>query len=313
MTATARATPEHRLTLHRARSAAYVGDLETASALLAELDPGGDGPHPGEPGADAFDLRARVRAQRGEYGAADEDWARVLALRPGDPDAVAGRATLARLAAGRRVRPVYTPARAVALLAAALLVASTTAVVWVGTDRGEATGDPAAAGLRREVATLRAERDARAAAEARQREAGAAAAARHRERLTAVASAFAGLPGVRVEQRSADVRLVFTSGVFASSTELTPAAGPVLAAVGRRLRTLEVVTTVVGHTVAVPGGRTSGGSVVGYGRAQVAARELAVASGRPLAQFALVSAEQSEGPFPDARRNRTVTILLRPE
>ena len=44
----------------------------------------------------------------------------------------------------------------------------------------------------------------------------------------------------------------------------------------------------------------------------MAARELAAASGRPLAEFVLVSAEQSEGPFPDARRNRTVTILLRP-
>ncbi|GAA0252864.1 hypothetical protein GCM10009539_42560 [Cryptosporangium japonicum] len=127
-----------------------------------------------------------------------------------------------------------------------------------------------------------------------------------------MADAFAGLDGVRVERRPTEVRLVFTSGLFRSSTELTATARPVLAEVGRRLAPLAVVTTVVGHTVAVPGGRTSGGSVVGYGRAEVATRELAAASGWSLAEFVLESAEQSDGPFPDARRNRTVTIRLRP-
>ncbi|MFG1922637.1 hypothetical protein [Cryptosporangium sp. NPDC048952] len=296
MTSTLRDALDHRLVLHRARSAAYAGDLETAAGLLDGLDQD----------AAALDLRARIHAQRGEYERADECWARVLELHPDDADATAGRAALARISAGRSVRPVYTPARATAVLAATLLVASTGGVVWASTD-GEAPDEPVAAtpvaapGLQREVETLRAERDARADA-----------AAQRKTRLGELAAAFARVPGVRVEQRAEDVRLVFASGLFSADTSLTTAAEARLAEVGRRLKPVKASVTVVGHTVAVPGGRTSGGSVVGYGRAQVAARELAAASGRPLAEFMLVSAEQSEGPFPDAPRNRTVTILLRP-
>ena len=64
--------------------------------------------------------------------------------------------------------------------------------------------------------------------------------------------------------------------------------------------------------VAVPGGRTSGGSSVAHGRALRAAQQLADGSGLPLTAFTLVSADQADGPFPDAARNRTVSLLVTP-
>jgi hypothetical protein len=118
--------------------------------------------------------------------------------------------------------------------------------------------------------------------------------------------------GVKAEVRTGDVRLVFTAGVFSADTTLAPGAEALLVGVGRRLSRVEVTTTVVGHTVPVRGGRVSGGSVVAYARAEVAAQRLATAAGLPLTAFVLATADQSEGPWSEAARNRTVTILLRP-
>jgi hypothetical protein len=70
------------------------------------------------------------------------------------------------------------------------------------------------------------------------------------------------------------------------------------------------MVTVVGHVVAVPGGRIRGGSWVALARAQVVAARLAAESGLPLTSFTLRSADQTDGPHPWAARNRTVTLLI---
>ncbi|MFD9870352.1 hypothetical protein ACFWWX_24440, partial [Streptomyces niveus] len=111
-----------QLALSRAHSAARAGDLDLAARLLDELD-GLDGPDAFSDRATvlaALNLRAKVHAQRGELTEADACWSRVEAIAPGDPDAAAGRRTLAKIAAGRRhARPVVHTGR-VAVVAAAL-------------------------------------------------------------------------------------------------------------------------------------------------------------------------------------------------
>ena len=312
MTGTLRSALDGRLTLVRARAAARAGDLDDAARLLDGLDAATAGTVP------ALDLRARVHAQRGDLAEADRCWATVLERDPDDADARAGRATIARIRGGRRPRPVLTPGRAVAAGAAALAAAVAAGLLGLpaGNDTpvarpsparpspagpsqaGPSSGGPAVPvsdveRLRRTVASLEADR--RAADRALDRLADAAAA-----------------PGVRIERRADHVRLVFTTGVFRTGTRLAPGAGPLLTGVGRRLAAARAVTTVVGHTVPVPGGRTRGGSTVAYARAQVAAQRLAAASGLPLTAFTLATADQSDGPYPDAARNRTVTLILRP-
>lgn len=105
---------------------------------------------------------------------------------------------------------------------------------------------------------------------------------------------------------------MFDNGLFVGDSQISRAGAALLTDVGRRLAGSPTRTTVVGHVVAVPGGRTSGGSTVALDRAEVAVAHLAAGSGLPLTAFALVSADQSDGPFPDAVRNRTVTLVVAP-
>jgi hypothetical protein len=105
---------------------------------------------------------------------------------------------------------------------------------------------------------------------------------------------------------------VFTAGLFTSDLRLADGARTVLRTVGGRLRQAGVTVTVVGHTVPVAGGRTSGGSTTAYARAQTVAGHLSTSSGLPLTTFTLATADQSQGPWPEPDRNRTVTLLLRP-
>jgi flagellar motor protein MotB len=232
--------------------------------------------------ADALDLRARVHAQRGEVAAADACWARVQELRPGDRGAAAGRRALVRT---RRVRPVWvaTAALTLAIAGAAYVVTrDTPPVVTAGpaprpTDAREAAPQPSAP-----------------------------------DPLDRLTAALSDLPGIRVEQRAGDVRLLFTEGLFPSGTRLSPQGADRLAAVGRALAELDADITVVGHSVVVPGGRPSGGSPMALARAQVAAQHLAEAGGRPLTAFALRTGDQREAPLPDPADNRTVSLLLTP-
>lgn len=302
MTESPHSALSRHLTLTQAHRAARAGDFDQAAHLLDELDAAGVATEA------SLDLRARIHAQQGNLGEADRNWGRVLLLNPDDRDAQAGRETIAQIRAGRRPRPLISGGPA-ALVAAGLGTALIAGFGWLST--GERGPSPApvtapasvAAGpteiqrLERQIATLEGER--KAAADQRARD------------LDAIAAALT-MPGVRVERRADDVRVVFNVGVFRDGTTLARHARQLLAEIGRRLATVRASTTVVGHSVVVAGGPTSGGSTVAYSRAQVAARHLAVGGGLPLTAFTLATADQSERVFPDAARNRTVTLLLRP-
>ncbi|MFC4009976.1 hypothetical protein ACFOY2_22295 [Nonomuraea purpurea] len=296
------------LTVSRARSAARAGDLDRAAQLLDELDGSG------KDAADVLDLRARLHAQRGELQEADRCWAAVQALAPQDAAAAAGRRTIKRITAGRRrSRPLIHPGLLGAATAAVMVAAL---VGWaVVVPQAEPGPPPAAAAradrrqaendaLNQRLASLEADRTA--AAERQE-----AAAARRNREVAAIARRLA-MPGVSVERRSGSVRVLFKAGLFPHSAEISGRGAGLLRKLGRRIAGLDVTTTVVGHVVAVPGGRTDGGSVVALGRALVAARYLAEGGELALTSFSLLSANQSDGPFPDPRRNRTVTLLVAP-
>ncbi|WP_405821769.1 hypothetical protein OG705_18500 [Streptomyces sp. NBC_00838] len=323
-----------QLTVNRAHSAARAGDLDLAARLLAGLG-GRD-----VPDADhatvlaALNLRAKVHAQRGELTEADACWSRVEALAPGDPDAAAGRRTLAKIAAGRRhARPVVHTGR-VAVVAAALAGAALIGGGgWLLANGGDgdrqssdsvAEADTGSERLREESRRADALKERLAAIEAGD----TAAAARRDSTLDAVAKRLA-MPGVEIRRHADDVQLVFSTGVFPYDSVIGAQGASALTEIGRRLADLEsgtgtgagagagVETTVVGHSVAVPGGAPSGGSVVALNRARVAAQYLAQDSDLRLTDFRLVSADQRRGPFPpteaNAPRNRTVTLLITPK
>ncbi|GAA2863853.1 hypothetical protein [Nonomuraea rubra] len=329
-----------RLVVNGARSAARAGDLDGAVRLLDELElpdlavratpdtsgtPGTSSALDADAAAvvAALDLRARVHAQRGELEEADRCWAAVQEVSPDDQGAEAGRRTIEEIRLGRRrSKPllhtgwlgVAAAAVAVVALAAGIVVLSPDPAaqgqVAAGTAQpaGPAASRPGSSAeadaLREHVAAVEARKAAESERKARQ------AADRKRE-LVVIARRLA-MPGLIVQRRSQDVRVRFKTGLFPASADIGAAGPPLLRALGRRIAGMQVDTTVVGHAVPVPGGRTRGGSVVALGRALVAARYLAEGGRLPITAFTLVSADQSDNPFRDPRRNRTVTLLIAP-
>ncbi|MEV8397400.1 hypothetical protein [Streptomyces niveus] len=321
-----------QLAVNRAHSAARAGDLELAARLLDEL---GELDGPGELGeagratvVAALNLRAKVHAQRGELPEADACWSRVEALAPDDPDAAAGRRTLAKITAGRRhARPVVHTGR-VAVIAGAL--AATVAGVALiggavklisGGDDGGGSGSVAEA----DTGSERLREESRRADELKARlaaiEGDRTADAEQRDSVLDEVAKQLAMPGVEIRRHAGDVQLVFRTGVFPYDSVIGPEGAEALTEIGRRLADLSaetpVETTVVGHSVAVPGGAPSGGSVVALNRARVAAQYLSQDSDLRLTDFRLVSADQRRGPFPataaNAPRNRTVTLLITPK
>ncbi|MET9557639.1 hypothetical protein [Streptomyces sp. NPDC006645] len=334
-----------QLAVNRAHSAARAGDLDLAARLLDELGELGE---PGEldsgrvsleksssAGATvvaALNLRAKVHAQRGELPEADACWSRVETLDPDDPDAAAGRRTLAKIASGRRhARPVVHTGR-VAVIAAALVGAGLIGGVgWFFANADDGDGGDggrdsrSVAGADTGSERLRAEE--RRADELKARlaaiEGGRTADAERRDSTLDEVAKRLAMPGVEIRRHAEDVQLVFRTGVFPYDSVIGADGAEALTEIGRRLADLEseagtrVDTTVVGHSVAVPGGAPSGGSVVALNRARVAAQYLAQDSDLRLTDFRLVSADQRRGPFPatdaNAPRNRTVTLLITPK
>lgn len=351
-----------QLALSRAHSAARAGDLDLAARLLDELDARGgltvpDTDSRPAPGAEAdtgtgagagtgnaadhatvlaaLNLRAKVHAQRGELAEADACWSRVEAVAPGDPDAAAGRRTLAKIAAGRRhARPVVHTGRLAVVAAALAGAALIGGGGWLLADGGDGDRPPSDSVADADTGSERLEEASRRADALEERlaarEAGdTAAAARRDSTLDAVEKRLA-MPGVEIRRHADDdVQVVFSAGVFPYDSVIGPQGAAALTEIGRRLADLNsdsgpgagggagVETTVVGHSVAVPGGAPSGGSVVALDRARVAAQYLAQDSDLRLTDFRLVSADQRRGPFPateaNAPRNRTVTLLITPK
>ncbi|MFD3522628.1 hypothetical protein [Streptomyces sp. NPDC058653] len=354
-----------QLTVNRAHSAARAGDLDRAARLLDELDTGGHldtarvsfakadsgAPSGAASGAEratvvaALNLRAKVHAQRGELTEADACWTRVEALAPDDPDAAAGRLTLAKIASGRRhARPVVHTGR-VAVIAAAL-AATVAGVALVGgavrliSDGGDDAGRPSGSVTEADSESDRLQAESRRADELAKRiadqEADDSAEAERRDSTLDEVAKRLAMPGVELRRHADDIQLVFSTGVFPYDSVISREGATALTEIGRRLADLNsgadagpgapekgagaetgVETTVVGHSVVVPGGSPSGGSVVALERARVAAQYLAEDSDLRLTDFRLVSADQRRGPFPatdaNAPRNRTVTLLITPK
>ncbi|MFD6329050.1 hypothetical protein ACFWGI_05670 [Streptomyces niveus] len=323
-----------QLAVNRAHSAARAGDLDLAARLLDELGELDGSGEAGEVGratvVAALNLRAKVHAQRGELPEADACWSRVEALAPDDPDAAAGRRTLAKIAAGRRhARPVVHTGR-VAVIAGAL-AATVAGVALIGGAVKLISGDDREGGggsgsvAEADKGSERLSEESRRADELKARlaaiEGDRTADAEQRDSALDEVAKRLAMPGVEIRRHAGDVQLVFRTGVFPYDSVIGPEGAEALTEIGRRLADLSaetpVETTVVGHSVAVPGGAPNGGSVVALNRARVAAQYLAQDSDLRLTDFRLVSADQRRGPFPataaNAPRNRTVTLLITPE
>ncbi|MET7751981.1 hypothetical protein [Micromonospora sp. NPDC005367] len=295
------------LAVSRAAAAARRGELDAAAEVLTALE--SDDPA-------VFDLLARIRAQQGRWRDADEYWARVQA---GDPDhvgAAEGRRVLAGVLAGKRPpRPVAQPARVAVVggvLAVAAVAGGAVAVAEDGPPRPVSTAPAAATPSQFDTGDGERQRAEELARRLAQVEAERSVAA---ERLTArlnVINRQLAMPSVVVKPQAGAVGVYFREGLFIEDTRLTAHGAALLEKVGRRLDDVDASITVVGHSVPVPGGRTSGGSGTALSRAEVAARKLSEASGLPLTAFAIRSAEQSERPFERESRNRTVSLVLTP-
>jgi hypothetical protein len=292
----------------RAAAAARRGELDRAAKLLEDLTTPA-----------ALDLLARVHAQRERWEDADRCWARLQEDSPVDAGAAEGRKAIAAIVAGhRRSRPLLGPGR-VALLTSVLTGVFVAALVAAGTVWGWADRDvrPAvAAPTTRPTSTesTRLEEETRRADELERRLAKLeadrlAAAARLNARLDEIAKTVT-MPGVTVQRQNASVRLLFNRGLFIRDDELTTSGSALLTELGPRLTGAKV--TVVGHSVAQPGTPAHGGTRTALARARVASQHLAAAGNLPLTTFTLTPADQSRGPFPDAPRNRTVSLLLAP-
>jgi type VI secretion system protein ImpK len=126
--------------------------------------------------------------------------------------------------------------------------------------------------------------------------------------LDAIAAAVA-MPGVSVRREPGAVRVVFNQGLFSSGTTFADGSADVLDRLAPRLRRVPGIT-VVGQSVAVPGGEASGGSGTALARARVVAQRLARTGHLPLTRLTLASGDQAHPLFPGAARNRTVSLLL---
>jgi flagellar motor protein MotB len=144
--------------------------------------------------------------------------------------------------------------------------------------------------------------------------AGTAAAATAGRRARALDAAEEGLalPGVLLRRGGESVTVLFETGLFPHDTVITREGAALLGRIGRRLADMDVTTTVTGHTATVPGSPSSGGSALALARARVAVDHLSRDGGPPLTAFTLTSGDQRGAPFPDAPRNRTVTLLVTP-
>ncbi|TCC35759.1 hypothetical protein [Kribbella speibonae] len=289
----------------RAAELARQGDLSGAATLLTDLD---------DPSPEVLDLLARIRAQQRRWDEADALWAEVEKAGAGGTvvaGAVAGRRVVAGIRRRRRAsRPVLPGVMAVVLVGAVfgggvvvfggrgdVPVVQTTPVLTTPTPTVDSGAEERAAELARRLAALEAQRRAEAAATA--------------AKLNAIAKRVAGA-GVLVQREKNAVRVVFTEGVFATGTDLSPAGERALAVLGKRLPGLQATITVTGYSVVVPGGTNSGGSRTALLRARVATQELSTASGLPLTAFTMQSGDQAHPPYRTDAQNRTVTVTLTP-
>ncbi|HEY4019645.1 MAG TPA: hypothetical protein VGM75_13205 [Pseudonocardiaceae bacterium] len=289
------------LTIAEAAAKARGGDLARAGQLLSNADSTG-----------GLDLLARVHAQSGDLDAAHACWTKVREAEPDHPGAEAGLRTITAIRARRRfARPVARPTRIAA--AAAIVVAGAVAAGVVLLPPAAA---PARATSQNNAAAAAAQESRRADRLAEQLAAGAsasaAATAQRQATIAAITTRLTAppIPGLLVRAAPNSVQIMFDDGLFIDNERLTAAGRQVLRELGARLAGLPGSIMVIGQSVAVRGGPTSGGSTVAMARAIVAARQLADTSGLPLTAFTLASGDQATPPFPQPNRDRTVVVRV---
>ncbi|MFG2777820.1 hypothetical protein ACGFY7_08145 [Streptomyces prunicolor] len=248
-----------------------------------------------------------MHAQRGELTEAAACWRRVQEQHPRDAEATAGLARIERL--GRRgPRAALGRHRAgTAVVVAAVCAAAATVALTDTTDTRQQQPSHVAEQAQ-EDAQLRAHDREQQQKQALER-------AREQARRAATAQALAvalQAPGLRPTAHGDSVEVTFTEGLFSEGAQLTSTGARQLAALGRHLTGLDARVEIYGQTATVSDAPRSGGSVLSLWRALVAARELGEASGKPLTAFTTASADQRSAPYPEAARNRTVTVLITP-
>ncbi|RSM79324.1 hypothetical protein DMH04_31725 [Kibdelosporangium aridum] len=265
------------MTLTQALESARRGDYEQAMSALAEL--GGrasDDPR-------VLDLLARVHAQRGALGDADECWSRVQSLDPADEAAVQGRRRIAALQAKRfRRRPVWP---------VAFVVAAGVGVVGIllPTSPPPAPPPPDISGLAAQHAELTRQLDAvRAQLNAE-------------PPVVTLAKAVSSPAFVAIRQGDA-VLVTFNDALFNRDARLSTSGAAAIAQLGTQLKPFSVSLVVTGHT----DNRFRNPTELGFARAQTVADAL----GMP----AVVRSAGATPLFPSRERakNNTVTVLITP-
>ncbi|RZQ60489.1 hypothetical protein [Amycolatopsis suaedae] len=283
--------------LAQAGDAARKGHHGQARRILAELG-GADSSDP-----KVLDLLARVHAQQGDLGAADDCWRRAQELDPSLPGPDEGRRRIAELNARRFRRR----RGAVAVLVIVVAAAGVGVGWWVSSPAAA----PAPSDGLGQIAADQRGLSERVDEMARTLE--------HRGRVLAdVRTALAGSP-VQVRDEQGGLLLVFPRGLFSSLDRLSPDGRAALADLAGRLRRVNgpLALRVIGHTENAQVSPSSGftdNPDLALRRARVAAEEMASAGGLPLSGFGLAAGDPAGPPFPatEPDRNRTVTLLVHP-
>lgn len=288
-----------RLALAQAARLARSGEYGAAEALLGETALAGG------PRADVLDLRARIRAQQERWAEAQALWKEAQALDPENSYVRAALAALERPSSGRR-HLLTVASRALALLAVLLLV-------WtVVAQRREI----------RRFATAPAAFAAGDTAKAEPPPEPASGIGTDLLLLDSLEAALAPLAGVTLVRRKGELEVRFPEGLFTEGITFRSGGQALVARVAESLMPTagRVDAKIVGHTDSVPlrGGSTYSGNVaLGFARATIVADILLGAGATLWSHTAAMSAADASPPYEgqapeDARRNRSVTLLLAP-
>lgn len=272
--------------LAQARTLARRGRFAEAEELLNEAWA------EAEPSVGYLDLLARIHAQQGHLGQADEYWRQAERLDPDNAAAIEGRRRIGRLRA--------RPRRRSGLVAVAVCVVVVLAgVIAVAVETG---GD-----ARAKHATTAAPRSATPSRPATPPS---------RDVLAAIDLHFAG---IRAHRAPRQITVTFDRGLFRRRAAFSPSGRTVLHRLCARLRPYSgrIVVTVIGHTDGRPveDGTYASNMELGEARAGAVREVLSRVAGIPTSRISVSSLGNVMPPDSGrgraaAARNRTVTLRI---